>query len=87
MVLSVDDASETLWLRAVASQLGENNATASVKASGSGSITLNSRYLLDALQAMTGKDVRIGFNGKLEAVLLSDPENDDYNHLIMPLKS
>ncbi len=87
VVLSVDDASETLWLRAVASQLGENNATASVKASGSGSITLNSRYLLDALQAMTGKDVRIGFNGKLEAVLLSDPENDDYNHLIMPLKS
>lgn len=87
VVLSVDDASETMWLRAVASQLGENNATASVKASGSGSITLNSRYLLDALQAMTGKDVRIGFNGKLEAVLLSDPDNDDYNHLIMPLKS
>lgn len=87
IVLSVDEASESIWIRAVASQLGENNATASVKATGSGSITLNSRYLLEALQAMTGKDVTIGFNGKVEAVLLSDPEHEDYKHLIMPLKS
>lgn len=87
IVLSVDEASESIWLRAVASQLGENNATAQVKANGSGSITLNSRYLLDALQAMSSKKVQIGFNGKLEAVLLSDPENSDYAHLIMPLKS
>lgn len=87
IVLSVDDAAESMWLRAVASQLGENNATVSVKAEGSGEITLNSRYLLEALQAMNGKRVRIGFNGKVEAVLLSDPDDDDYKHLIMPLKS
>jgi DNA polymerase-3 subunit beta len=87
IVLSVDEASESIWIRAVASQLGENNASATVKATGSGSITLNSRYLLDALQAMEGKEVRIGFNGKLEAVLLTDPAKDDYKHIIMPLKS
>ncbi|MBL8122438.1 DNA polymerase III subunit beta [Candidatus Saccharibacteria bacterium] len=87
IVLSVDEASESIWIRAVASQLGENNATTSVKAVGSGSITLNSRYLLDALQAMNGKEVQIGFNGKLEAVLLTDPDKEDYKHIIMPLKS
>lgn len=87
IVLSVDEPSQSIWIRAVASQLGENNATASVKATGSGSITLNSRYLLEALQAITGKEVAIGFNGKVEAVLLTDPEHDDYKHLIMPLKS
>jgi DNA polymerase-3 subunit beta len=87
IVLSVDEASESIWIRAVASQLGENNATATVKAVGSGSITLNSRYLLEALQAMSGKDVQIGFNGKVEAVLLADPSKEDYRHLIMPLKS
>ncbi len=87
VVLSVDEASESIWIRAVASQLGENNATAAVKANGSGAITLNSRYLLEALQAMNGKDVTIGFNGKVEAVLLTDPDQDDYRHLIMPLKS
>ncbi|QQS20195.1 DNA polymerase III subunit beta [Candidatus Saccharibacteria bacterium] len=87
VVMSVDEASQSVWIRAVASQLGENNATTSVKAEGSGSITLNSRYLLEALQAMTGKDVQIGFNGKVEAVLLSDPSQEDYKHIIMPLKS
>ncbi|PID99182.1 DNA polymerase III subunit beta [Candidatus Saccharibacteria bacterium] len=87
VMVNVDEASNSIWVRAVASQLGENNATTSVKAEGSGSITLNSRYLLEALQAMNGKDVTIGFNGKIEAVLLSDPTEDDYKHIIMPLKS
>lgn len=87
VVISVDEPSESVWMHAVASQLGENNATAKVEATGTGAITLNSRYLLDGLQAMDGKRVRLGFNGKLEAVLLTDPDADDYLHIIMPLKS
>lgn len=87
IVVSVDEAAGSMWLRAVTSQLGENNATVAVETIGSGDITLNSRYVLEALQALEGKKVRVGFNGKLEAVLLTDPENDDYKHLIMPLKS
>lgn len=87
IVVSVDEPSESIWIHAIASQLGENNATLKVDAKGSGSITLNSRYLLDALQAMDAKTVRLGFNGKLEAAMLSDSENDDYLHIIMPLKS
>lgn len=87
IVLSVDESSGTVWIRAVASQLGENDASANATVQGSGEITLNSRYILDALQAMDGKEVRIGFNGKLEPVVLSDPTKDDYLHLIMPLKS
>ncbi|HSX43002.1 MAG TPA: DNA polymerase III subunit beta [Candidatus Saccharimonadales bacterium] len=87
IVVSVDEPSESIWIHAVASQLGENNATLKVQANGSGSITLNSRYLLDALQAMDSKTVRIGFNGKLEAVMLTDGDSDDYLHIIMPLKS
>ncbi len=87
IVVSVDEPSESVWIHAVASQLGENNATAKVKAVGTGAITLNSRYLLDGLQAMDSKQVTLGFNGKLEAAMLSDPESDDYLHIIMPLKS
>lgn len=87
IVVSVDEPSESIWIHAVASQLGENNATAKVEAHGTGAITLNSRYLLDGLQAMDGKTACIGFNGKLEAVMLSDPEADNYLHIIMPLKS
>ncbi len=87
IVLSVDEPSESVWIRAVASQLGENNATTTATVQGSGSITLNSRYILDALQVLGGKEVKIGFNGKVEAVLLSDPADDSYMHIIMPLKS
>ena len=87
IVVSVDEPSESIWIHAVASQLGENNATLKVDAKGSGSITVNSRYLLDALQIMDAKTVQVGFNGKLEAVMLTGVGTDDYLHIVMPLKS
>jgi len=87
VTIEVDQAAKQLSIRSIASQLGENTATADAKVKGSGNITLNSRYLLDALGALSGEDVIFGFNGKLEPTLLSDPSNDDYQHIIMPLKS
>lgn len=87
VTIEVDQAAGQLSIRSVASQLGENTATADAKVTGSGNITLNSRYLLDALNALSGEEVIFGFNGKLEPTLLHDPENDDYKHIIMPLKS
>ncbi len=87
VTLNVDDATQELSIHAIASQLGENDATAKGEISGAGSITLNSRYLLDGLQAFGGDTIRFCFNGKLEATLLQDMTADDYTHIIMPLKS
>jgi len=87
VTIAIDEAAGQLSIRSVASQLGENTATAPAKIKGSGSITLNSRYLLDALGALSGEEVAFGFNGKLEPTLLSDPAAPDYQHVIMPLKS
>lgn len=87
VTLHVDEDKQNLSIQSVASQLGENTSSASGKVSGSGSITLNSRYLLDALQAFVGEQITLSFNGKLEPVLLSDSANKDYVHIIMPLKS
>ncbi len=87
VTIEVDETAKQLSIRSVASQLGENTATATAKVKGSGNITLNSRYLLDALGAISGEDVVFGFNGKLEPTLIHDPGNDDYRHIIMPLKS
>lgn len=87
VTIEVDEKTKKLSIRSVASQLGENTATAEAKVSGSGSITLNSRYLLDGLSALSGDEVVFGFNGKLEPTLLKSPEADDYKHIIMPLKS
>lgn len=87
ITIEVSEVSQELSIRSIASQLGENNAKAGAKVEGSGDITLNSRYLLDALHVMTGDEVTFSFNGKLDAVVLRDSASDDYMHLIMPLKS
>ncbi len=87
VTVQVDEASNSLSIHSIASQLGENTARAEGVMSGGGSITLNSRYLLDALHALDGENVDFCFNGKLEPTLLKDPTQDDYLHIIMPLKS
>jgi len=87
VTIEVDESAGQLSIRSVASQLGENTATAPAKITGSGTITVNSRYLLDALGVLSGDEVSFGFNGKLEPTLLSDPSAPDYQHIIMPLKS
>ncbi|HSW37387.1 MAG TPA: DNA polymerase III subunit beta [Candidatus Saccharimonadales bacterium] len=87
VTIEVDEKTQSLSIRSVASQLGENTATANGKVTGSGSITLNSRYLLDGLNALGGEEVTFGFNGKLEPTLLTDASINDYKHVIMPLKS
>jgi DNA polymerase-3 subunit beta len=87
VTINIDDASQTLSIRSIASQLGENTASADGTVTGDGSITLNSRYLLDALHAFSGDVIEFCFNGKLEPSLLRDPAAADYVHIIMPLKS
>jgi DNA polymerase-3 subunit beta len=88
VTIDIDESSKQLSIRSVASQLGENTATATTsKVKGTASITLNSRYLLDALGVMNGEEIVFGFNGKLEPTLLQDPDDPDYRHVIMPLKS
>jgi DNA polymerase-3 subunit beta len=87
ITIHVDNEAQQLSIRSIASQLGENTASADGKIEGDGDITLNSRYLLDALNALGGDSVIMAFNGKLEPCVLRDPASDDYVHLIMPLKS
>jgi DNA polymerase III subunit beta len=87
ITLNIDEVTQELSIRSVASQLGENTAKAAATVTGNGSITLNSRYLLDALHALSGDEVEFCFNGKLEPVVLRDPAASDYVHIIMPLKS
>ena len=87
ITINIDEEKQELSINSVASQLGENTATAEAKVAGSGAITLNSRYVLDALNALSGDEVNFCFNGKLEPCVLKDPKAEDYTHIIMPLKS
>lgn len=87
VTIHLDDETQTLSIHSIASQLGENTSTAAGKVTGNGDITLNSRYLMDGLQALGSDQVMFGFNGKLEPTILKDPKNGDYVHIVMPLKS
>lgn len=81
------ESDSTLSVKSIASQVGENEASAAGVVTGDGSITLNSRYLLDGLQALDGAEVEFCFNGKLEPIIVKSPDGSDYIHVIMPLKS
>jgi DNA polymerase III subunit beta len=87
VVLEASTDDKAVTIRSVASQLGENTAAAEADVKGeTGSITLNSRYLIDALSVMSGARVEIGFNDKLEPFVLRDVEDESYTHIVMPLK-
>jgi DNA polymerase-3 subunit beta len=85
--IEVSEASDQVSIRSVASQLGENTASADCKASGNGDITLNSRYLIDALNVINADEITFGFNGKLEPSVVKAAKDDGYLHIVMPLKS
>ena len=87
VTIHLDGDKGQVSIRSVASQLGENTSAATADVTGEGTITLNSRYILDALHALSGENVTFTFNGKLEPTVLADPKASDYLHVIMPLKS
>ena len=85
ITLKVDK--DSVSINSVASQLGENTAEATADVTGSGEVTLNSRYLLDALNAFNTEQIEFCFNGKLEPCVLRNSEDADYMHVVMPLRS
>lgn len=87
ITIKVDELAKQVSINSVASQLGENTASAAAEVTGSGEVTLNSRYLLDALHVFTGDKVTFQFNGKLDPSLITDPGSKDYKHIVMPLRS
>lgn len=87
ITIKVDELEKLVSINAVASQLGENTAKAQAEVKGSGEVTLNSRYLIDALNAFATEDIEFCFNGKLEPCILRSSSDPKYLHLIMPLRS
>lgn len=87
VTMEVNDDEKQIGIRSIASQLGENTATAKADTKGSGNITLNSRYILDCLNVLEGDSTSVSFNGKLEPCVIKSQEDPDYTHVIMPLKS
>lgn len=88
ITLTVDSETNQISIHSIASELGENTSSADAEVTGSGQVTLNSRYLSEALSVIDGDTIVFRFSGKLSPCVLSSAEKSpDYTHIIMPLKS
>ena len=87
ITIKADKDAKNVSINAIASQLGENTAKADAKVTGGGEVTLNSRYLIEALNAFGADEIEFCFNGKLEPCILRSAGEPNYLHLIMPLRS
>lgn len=88
ITLTVDSDANTVSLHSIASELGENTSELDADVSGSGQVTLNSRYLTEALGVVDADTISFSFSGKLSPIILKSTKKDtNYYHVIMPLKS
>lgn len=88
ITIQTDSTKQTISIHSIASQLGENTSETEAQVEQDGSVTLNSRYVIEALGCLDGQDVSFGFSGKLApCVLKTQEKSPDYQHIIMPLKS
>ena len=77
----------TFSVKSVASELGENDSTIETKVNAEGKVTLNSRFLSDALNALDSKEIIFEFSPNITPVVLKNQKNEDYTHIVMPLNS
>ncbi len=88
VTLNASNEKQELSIHSIASELGENTSVAPATVSADGQITLNSRYVTDALSVLDSPEVTFRFSGKLSPCVLTATQKDQtYTHIIMPLKS
>ncbi|MFZ1301769.1 MAG: DNA polymerase III subunit beta [Candidatus Microsaccharimonas sp.] len=88
VTVTVDADAKSVSLHSIASEFGENTSELDAEVTGSGQVTLNSRYLSEALGVLDADTISFSFNGKLSpCILKSTAKNTNYYHVIMPLKS
>ncbi|MBR3320152.1 DNA polymerase III subunit beta [Candidatus Saccharibacteria bacterium] len=87
IVLEAKTATETFSVASVANEFGENTSEIKTDIKKDERVTLNSRFLIDALNSIDEEKVVLGFAGKLNPVLVKNKKSTKYTHIIMPLKS
>jgi DNA polymerase-3 subunit beta len=86
ITIKSDQEKQVLLINSIASEFGENSSITEGKITGDATITLNARYLLNAINSIEGDVIKFGFSSKLSPILITG-ENDNYKHIIMPVKS
>lgn len=88
ITITADNEAQQLSIHSIASEQGENTSSAGAEISADGQVTLNSRYLSEALGVIDGDVAVFRFSGKLAPCVLQAKGDDvNYKHVVMPLKS
>lgn len=90
--LQVDKEDQLLTINSIANQVGENHSQISISTDGTGSINLNSRYLLEALNSFNEDILDIRFSQGITPLIISPNSSNKKDpllhlHLIMPLNT
>lgn len=79
--------SKVFSVSSVANEFGENDSEISAEIKKDDKVTLNSRFLMDALNVLEEKNVIFNFSDNMLPIVIKNEKNNNYTHIIMPLKA
>lgn len=74
-------------VKSIANEFGENDSKLETKVEVDGKVNLNSRFVLDALNALDEEEIIFKFSDHIAPVLLKNKKDNKYTHIVMPLNS
>lgn len=77
-------APDTLSVKSVATELGENDSIITTEVTKDDKINLNSRFFIDALNVLDDPTISLQFS-PTGPLILRNSTNSDYTHIVMPL--
>ena len=80
-------APDTFSVKSIANEFGENDSKIETKVEVEGKVNLNSRFLIDALNALEEKEIEFSFSDRIAPIILKNKKSNNYTHIVMPLNS
>ncbi len=77
----------TFSVKSIANEYGENDSEIETEVEKESKTRLNSRFLIDALNALEEKDIIFEFSDGVKPIVLKNKKSKKYIHIIMPLNS
>ena len=74
-------------VKSISNEFGENDSIINTEVTETGKVNLNSRFLLDALNALEEKEINFEFSNHINPIVLTNKKDQKYTHIIMPLNS
>ena len=78
---------DTFSVKSIINEFGENDSKIDTKVETEGKVNLNSRFLIDALNALEEKELEFSFSDHISPIIVKNKKNNNYTHIIMPLNS